>query len=66
MFDYQNVSFIDRIPGGPGPEKDEGYHRVWHDFECVAYHLSMEELGLAFPRAGLVWFMPLCHDGLDY
>ncbi|AMB48378.1 hypothetical protein [Methylobacterium sp. AMS5] len=65
-FDYRKVPIVDPIPGGPGPDEPDEFHRVWRDFEIVAYHLEMELMGLAFSRAGLVWFPPLCHDGHDY
>lgn len=65
-FDYLKVSRVDPIPGGPGPDANYEERYVWREFEQVAYHLEMEVMGLAYSRAGLVWFPPLCHDGWDY
>lgn len=57
---------IDSISGGPGPDASYEDRQIWMDFEMTVYQLEMLVMGLAYRRAGFVWFPPLCHDGLDY
>jgi hypothetical protein len=52
------------------PEKgaSDAEMSAWAERECQAILTDLEEreMGIRVALAGLVWRVPLCHDGFDY